>query len=405
MQVDEGGSAGAGANRPSPYAEALLARRAARLRLADVAARAGTSPATASLALNGKPVSPTTRARVLEAARALRYVPEASARALKTGRTATIGVVVVNRPATDEFTGSSPFFYPILRGALDAGEEQGFHVSWHVITMDLDSEDPQLADLAASGRYDALVVVPQWASDGRYVRSVTDQGVPVVIVNDAASATGGTAPDGRTAAVSLDNDQGIRLAVEHLVAAGHRQIAYLAGPQGHLEADRRLVAFGRTMASHGLDVPASHLQRVEYSIGAGLEGFDILWDRMVAANDGLPTAALAASDYVAAGLMQAAHRRGILVPRDLSVVGFDDLDVACATTPRLTSVAQPLTRIGEIVVASAISLLRGQTVEAVTLPTSLLERQSVADLRPSAQLPNHQRRSPRRRSRTQRGTP
>lgn len=82
--------------------------------------------------------------------------------------------------------------------------------------------------------------------------------------------------------------------------------------------------------------------RAQYTIEEGAAGFDVLWDRILAAGDAAPTAVLAASDYVAAGLMQAARRRGVVVPDDLSVVGFDDLDVARAITPRLTTIAQPL---------------------------------------------------------------
>lgn len=349
-------------------------RRPARLRLADVAALAGTSVATASLALNGKAVGEQTRARVLEAARKLRYVPEASARALKTGRTAVIGMIIVNRPQTVELTGSSSFFYAVLRGALVAGEQEGFHISWHVITGDLTVDDHQLADLAASGRYDALVIFPQWANDARYAVAIAHQGVPAVTVNDPRAVVS-TLP---MATVSLDNDQAMALCLDHLLDAGHRRIAYLAGPAEHLEADRRLAAYRALMAEHGLAVPGTYVHRVEYTIEEGAAGFDVLWDQIRTGRDPVPTAMLAASDYVAAGLMQAAGRRGVAIPDDLSVVGFDDLDVARATTPRLTTVAQPLTRLGEIVTLAAIGLLRGDPVAATVLPTSLVERESVA---------------------------
>ncbi|MDQ2727482.1 MAG: LacI family transcriptional regulator [Actinomycetota bacterium] len=369
MEEEREGAVAAGVGEWST----VPSRRPARLRLADVAALAETSVATASLALNGKAVGEQTRTRVLEAARRLRYVPEASARALKTGRTAVIGMIIVNRPQTVELTGSSSFFYAVLRGALVAGELEGFHISWHVITADLTVEERQLSDLAASGRYDAMVIFPQWVNDARYAVTIARLGVPAITVNDPHAV----APTLPMAAVVLDNDQAMALSLEHLLDAGHRRIAYLAGPAEHLEADRRLDAYRSLMAGHGVVVPDSYVHRVEYTIEDGATGFDVLWDQIRVAGDAAPTAMLAASDYVAAGLMQAAQRRGVVIPDDLSVVGFDDLDVARATTPRLTTIAQPLTRLGEIVTLAAIGLLRGDLVGTTVLPTRLVERESV----------------------------
>lgn len=334
-------------------------------RLSDVAALAGVSVATASLALNGQPVAETTRERVQEAAAQLRYVARSHAKALKTGQTGVIGFWIVNRPGTVELTEDSGFFYRILRGAFTAAETHGFSISFNVARADLAQVGEHLSAVAGRGLYDAVIIAAQWANDGSYAGAVRARGVPVVTLNDPHEPG--------DANVRVDQEAGIRLAVDHLVANGHTDIAYLAGPAGHLDADARLAAFYKATAERGLRVPERHVRRVDFTIEAGAAAFAALLDGSRSF-----TALLAADDFVAAGAIQTAHERGLRVPADVSVVGFDDVDVARATTPPLTTVKMPMTEVGERAATAAAALVRQDaTVASVVLAPSLVERASV----------------------------
>lgn len=335
-------------------------------RLSDVATLARVSTATASLALNGGPVAEATRERVIAAADQLRYVARSHARALKTGRTGILGLWVINRPGTVELTEDSGFFYRVLRGALGAAERAGCTVSFDVRLADLAQVGEALASVAAQGMHDAVIIVPQWTNDGSYATAVRARGIPVVTLGDPHAAG--------DASVRADQAAGMRLAVQHLVDRGHSELAYLAGPVGHLDAEARLAAFYQLTAELGLRVPPDRVRRTDFTIEAGFAATAALLNTA-----GPITALLAADDYVAAGAIQAAYACGVRVPHDLSVVGFDDVDVARATTPPLTTVRLPLAELGDLAASTAAALARGErpSLPAPLQPT-LVVRESVA---------------------------
>lgn len=339
-------------------------------RLQDVAAMAGVSPATASLALNGRRVGGEARRRVLEAAMKLHYVPRASAQALKTGRATTMGMWILNRPGGVELTEESSFFYPLIRGVLTGAQESGFQLSFNVLSAAPQDVRSLLAAEASRGSYAAFILVPQWQNDGTYVSAVRSCGVPTVTVNDP----------GRTANVSVvvDNEGGIEAALRALADRGHHTIGYLSGPSGHLDAERRLNAFYRYTAELGMRVRRPYVQRVDFTIDGGVKGMSELLAQIQNCRVGLPSALLAADDYVAAGALQVAAREGIRVPGQLSVVGYDDVDVARATSPRLTTVHQPLFETGRAAADAAIALANGHSVPSVIeLAPELVIRESV----------------------------
>jgi LacI family purine nucleotide synthesis repressor len=335
--------------------------------LKDVAALANVSLATASQALRDGPVSTDTRRAVLDAAAKLRYVPQASGRLLRTGRSRSVGLWVLNQADAPELTEDCSFFYAVLRGALEEVESAGFSFRFGVLTGSSEQVGSSLARTAASGTPGGFIVIPQWQSDGRYVEGLAGAGVPYATINDAPAGP----------SVLVDNDMGIRLAVQHLVDRGHREIGYLAGPRGHLDAERRLAAFYRVAAEHGLRVPASWVQRVAFTVDGGVTGFGRLAERAKGDGEGLPSALLAANDYVAAGSLRSAQQHGLRVPDELSVVGFDDVDVARATFPALTTIRQPLRELGRRAAAVVLALLEGEPAASAELPVELIVRDSV----------------------------
>lgn len=335
--------------------------------LKDVAALANVSLATASQALRDGPVSVETRRAVHDAATKLRYVPQVSGRLLRTGRSRSVGLWVLNRADAPELTEDCSFFYAVLRGALEEVESAGFSFRFGVLTGSSEHVGSALARTAASGTPGGFIVIPQWQNDGRYVEGLTGAGVPYATINDASAGP----------SVVVDNAMGIRLAVGHLVDQGHRDIGYLAGPRAHLDAERRIAAFYRVAAEHGLRVPASWVQRVPFTVEGGVQGFGRLAEAAATDDERLPTALVAANDYVAAGSLRSAQERGLQVPRDLSVIGFDDVDVARSTFPALTTIRQPLRELGRRAAAAVLTLLEGDAAASAELPVELVVRDSV----------------------------
>ncbi|MBN1174569.1 MAG: substrate-binding domain-containing protein, partial [Micromonosporaceae bacterium] len=231
----------------------------------------------------------------------------------------------------------------------------------------------RLATVAASGSPAGFIVIPQWSGHDGFARTLADLGTPVVPVN--ARAAGGPAPG-----VTADQAGGITQLVGHLAGLGHERIGYLAGPAGHNDADARLEAFYRAAAALGLRVPAPWVHRVPFTIAGGETGLRTLLGAAAAADTPRPTAILAADDYVAAGALRHAASLGLAIPADLSIVGFDDVDVARATVPALTTVRQPLWDLGYAAAEQVLKLLDGHCPDPVALPGDLVVRDSSATL-------------------------
>ncbi|MFC8849167.1 MULTISPECIES: LacI family DNA-binding transcriptional regulator [unclassified Micromonospora] len=314
-------------------------------RLADVAALAGVSVATASQALNGGAVAPGTRVRVREAATALRYVPRVSAQSLRTGRTTDIGLRILTTPESLAYR-EATFFYALIRGAMAGGDEAGLHLSVQFVTTTPLDAGTRLAAEAAARGFGAVIVLPQWANDTSYLAGLRAQGTPVVALNDAGAPA--------DCVLTVDEAHGVTLALDHLVELGHRSVGYLAGPPGHLDAEARLSAFYRLCAERGLRLDPGHVLRSDYAISAGRHAFA----RYLRGDTrDMPTGWLAADDYIAAGALQAAHDAGLRVPEHFSLIGYDDIEIAQATIPPLTSVHLPMYELGHGAVSAAAMLV------------------------------------------------
>jgi len=342
-------------------------RQTTVVRLADVASLAGVSISTASQALNGGSVAAATRARVVEAADALKYVPRVSAQLLRTGQVSEIALRVLTSPTSVEYSEAS-FFYPLTRGALDGAQQSRLHLSIQFMRAESEDAGARLAAEFRSRAFGALILLNQWESPAHIVELQAQQ-IPLVVINDAASSA--------RSVVAIDEVRGISLAVDEFARHGHQRVGYVSGPEGHRDATARLAVFYRRCAEHGLQVHPSDVIHSEYSIASGARVFGEYLDR---ADKPIPTAWLAADDYVAAGMLQAAATRGLEVPRDFSLIGYDDIEIAQATTPPLTSVRLPMYTVGFEAALAAAALVRSGSQAKVRqiIPPSLSSRQSVA---------------------------
>mgnify|MGYP002780813359 CR=1 FL=1 len=322
----------------------------------DVARTAGVSVATVSKVINGRyGVAQATNERVQEVIASLGYESSLVARSLRSHRTNVIGILVA------EF---EPFSTEILKGVSQAVAGTGYELLAYsgggAGGTDVGWERRSLSRLSGTLIDGAVLVTPT-------VVEVHD-GVPVVAIDPHAGPSG-------IPTVASDNLAGAVTATEHLLSLGHRRIGFLGG-RPDLESSRlREEGFRTAMARAGVPVDPA-LVRVG---GYRRETADRPAHELLELAD-RPTAVFAANDLMAIATIEAAADLGLAVPRDLSVVGFDDVPEAAATTPPLTTVAQPMQQMGSVAIGMLVELMAGRPVPAahLRLPTRLVERGTCA---------------------------
>lgn len=324
--------------------------------MSDVAALAGVSHQTVSRVLNDHPsVRPATRHRVLEAVESLGYRRNSAARTLVTRRSGTIGVV----------TSGSALFGPTstLIAIERAARDSGLFVS--VVTVrqwDAAEVRTALDHFMDQGVDGAVVIASQ--DDALEAVRTWDARIPVVVVGSQ------DVPSGRLHAVAVDQYAGARAAVRHLLDLGHRSIAHLAGPQDWIDARERLRGWQDELLAAGCEVPAS----IEGDWAAG-RGFEV---GLALADGELPTAVFAANDQLALGLLHAFAERGVRVPQDVSVVGFDSVDGSDHFTPPLTTVRPDFGALGRHCLEVLRAAIAGEQVVTEAIAPSLVVRASTA---------------------------
>lgn len=317
----------------------------------DVARLAGVSQATVSLVFSGSPghrVSDATRDRIHAAARELGYRPQAAGRQLRLGRSGMVLLAVPNL--------LGPFFGRVLTGVHEEAARHGLAV---VVSSGWDAAT--LAEAAAAGRFDGLLIC---SPDDRQLGELPPDTAAVLLDADPAAN-----PDRPT--VELDVAAGMRAAVDHLAALGHRRIGYLRSAHSAHTFRTRQAAFAA--ASAPLDVQESAVSLNEGSRAAARAARELL------AGPDRPGAVVCDDDVVASGLYQAAAELGLRIPDDLSVVGMDNIPVAELLSPPLTTVDLPGEQLGRTGLATLVALLHGELPPPVApLATTLLVRGSTA---------------------------
>ena len=277
----------------------------------DVAERANVSVASVSRVLSGTgPVTEATRNRVLEAAKALQYVPHSGARSLSTSKTQTIGVILPDL--------YGEFFSELIRGMDVAARSLGFHLI--VSSSHDDAEEASAAIRSMRGRVDGLIVLSPHLDAANLAAGLAGR-TPILLMNGGADA-------GRPSII-VDNHGGAVLAVKHLVATGRRRIAHISGPTGNLEAETRLAGYLEAMARAGLPttvVEGAFTQTSGHEAGVEL-----------ARRPTPPDAVCAGNDIMAVGAMLALQDAGLRVPEDVAIIGFDDVPIASLVRPGLTT--------------------------------------------------------------------
>lgn len=316
----------------------------------DVALAAGVSQATVSLVMTGKSagrISDDQRERVLEIAQRLGYQPNASARSLRLGRAHAIALVVPNV--------ANPFFSSVLLGAERAARAMGNAVMLLDTANDI-AWPRWMGDVVSSRAVDGCIV---YAATPMAARDVRRLGAHVVLVEARSPGAG---------SVRLEVSAGFADAMRHLTGLGHRRIAHLAADYAYETFRLRADAYTAAMADAGL--PAL-TESGEFGIDSSTPAAGRLLDRSPR-----PTAIVCDDDLLAAGVYKAASDRGLSIPTDVSVVGFDDIELARILEPALTTVAIPAERIGAVAVEMLLAMIDGAPPASVDLALDLQIRDS-----------------------------
>ncbi len=299
---------------------------AVRATIADVAERSGVSTATVSRVLSGAvPARDATRERVLAAARDLDYRPSGIARALKRSETRTIGLLITDI--------GNPFFPQIVRAIEDEAHQRGYGV---VLCNAADDPDRELAylDILLERRVDGLIVASA-RTTRRHADRLASVPMPVVLVNSDVAADG-------LPGITVAHRHGARMAAEHLLALGHRRLAHVTAPSSQAAAARqRLAGVTDALRAAGLNPSSLLVAGGDEHVDGGARATELLL-----AEHPAPTGIVCYNDLTAVGALRAIHAAGLRVPHDVSVVGFDDIELAAWTDPPLTTIRQPTDALG-----------------------------------------------------------
>jgi LacI family transcriptional regulator len=332
--------------------------------LEEVARLAGVSRSTVSRVVNDHPnVRAKTKERVWEAIRKSGYQPNVVARSLVTNRTQIIGMVIPEA-VTKVFT--EPFFPLLLRGATEVCNTHHYQLLLSLFT-DPEDQEEDCQRVLCSGYLDGVIVASS-SLDDPLIPNVLHSGIPLVSI--------GRHPGKQVHYVDSDNVGGARMAVEHLIRLGHRQIAIITGRLGMVAGQDRLEGYRQALLAHGIPVKDALIAEGDFSERSGM----MVMQQLLPAS---PTAVFACNDIMAIGALKALRAVGLQVPQDVALVGFDDTPIASVIEPALTTVRQPIERMGSLAADLLLDLLKtpsdsGEEASAqrIILPTELVIRAS-----------------------------
>lgn len=337
-----------GGTTPNPVARKAEARK---VTIGDVAARARVSKSAVSFVFNGRGgVGEAARARIVQAAADLNWRPDARARALSRSRTQALGYIVRREP---ELFSTDPFFPQFIAGVESTLSSEGYALVLQVVDSE-ETERAAYAGFAHEARVDGVFLGDLRIQDERPTE-LAALGLPFVLVGPAAPTPTGPAP------IGLDDSAGVRRAVRHLSALGHRRIAHVGGSDRYVHSEVRHQAWADEMAA--LSLPPGAVVIADFTGAAGARATHELLDLADP-----PTAIVYANDLMAIAGMSAAMDRGLRVPTDLSIVGFDDIPLAPYVVPPLTTVRQDVIQWGRACARALISLVEGREPASVQLP-------------------------------------
>lgn len=329
----------------------------------DVAEMAGVSICTVSNVLNNtRRVRPATKVRVEDAARRLRYTPSGVARSLKSNATLTLGMIIT--------TSTNPFYAEVLQGV----EQRCYELGYSLVFANTQGEASRLyssLETLKSRKVDGIILMctqidpSDQLEDGNY-------GVPIVVADWGV-------PDIHADIIQDNGRHGGYQATRHLIELGHTRIGVLTGPSGKRTAEERYSGFQEAMNEAGLDIFAGWVSEGDFELQGGYEATQRLLNN---STDGLPTALFAGNDMMAIGALRALHEAGLSVPDDMSLMGYDNIQLSKHLVPALSTVEQPKAYLGATAVDLLIQRIGNpeRALEIISLEPELIVRESTRPL-------------------------
>jgi LacI family transcriptional regulator len=308
-------------------------------RIEDVAAHAGVSIKTVSRVLNGNTsVRAKLRTRIEASIRALNYVPNASARSLAGNRSYLVALLYDNPMAGSSYT------MELIVGVLQACEETPYNAVLHPFDA-ADDLAARIDGFVATHRPDALVLVPPHANNAKLLQRLDELDIRYATISSRLRQS--------RIDIGFDERKAAAEIVGHLISLGHRRIGHISGLKGHGARAWRLAGYRDALRKAGIAYDESLVTEGDFAFASGVAGARTLLDRRRP-----PTAIFAANDDMACGVMREAYERGLAVPGDLSVCGFDGTPASQLVSPGLTTVHQPCRELGRLAAESVLLSIR-----------------------------------------------
>lgn len=322
----------------------------------DVAKLAGVSISTVSYALNGtRSISDETKKKVFEAAKELDYKPSGIARSLKMKSNQMIAVVV------NEFKG--PIYQEIIHGVSKAAKKYGYEV----IAAECFSEKTQITKVLSQRFVDGAVILASYLSDDM-IKNLVGDNFPIVVLDREIKNKNITS-------ILIDNELGTFEAINYFYKQGHRKIGFLGGPKDSYDNNTRFKGFKNAMGKLNLEFPKEWCLTSNFTENGGYSVVQDFLNNIPSKQ--WPTAFFVSNDEMAIGAMRAFQEYGINIPKDMAIIGFDDIELCQYVTPKLSTIHRPCYELGTMAANSLISKLEGEKVSnLISLSSELIIRES-----------------------------
>ncbi len=307
----------------------------------DIAEKANISYPSVSRALSGKPgVSSKTREKVLKIAKEMNYQPNALARSLVQKRSSTIGLIIPDI--------LNPYFPEIAKGVEDEAHSKNLSVFLCNSNWDGNREEAYINQLITN-RVDGIIIFPTSPGNISEIRRIAGRNLPIVIL-------GSSHVEDVSVSISIDDVLGAKLSVAHLLNKNYKKLAFIGGTTGLSSVEDRLTGFKRAHEKFGLSVEKKMIVESGFTFDSGYNAMNDLLDKKL-----VPDAVFSENDVIALGVIQALRTRGVRVPEDIAVSGFDDIPMASMAGIDLTTVRQPKYEMGKMAVTELYSILMGES--------------------------------------------
>jgi LacI family transcriptional regulator len=332
-----------------------------KVTIKDVALKAGVSPATVSRVVgNYGYVAEKTRRKVLATIQDLNYRPDTIARSLVTKSTRTIGLVLTDI--------TNPFFAQLARGIEDVTWDNGYTLILANTDEDLEREQAIIYALIEK-RVDALIVVPASSKQAPHLEELTRHGIPLVLLDRSVDGL-------NVDTIVVDNEMGAYQAVSHLIQAGHDRIGIVFDNNEITTNIERVNGYRRALQEKRIRIREEWIKSCQYTRQSARE----IVRAMLQEKD-RPTALFTANNFMTIGAIQAIQEAHLVIPDDIAIVGFDDLDWNQLNSPQITVVAQPVTEMGNVAGQRIIAILKGERNPPldIRLKTTFIIRESCGE--------------------------